>query len=250
MIRWEVELLLCHSTVSIDLVGYAGRGVQLERPQEVGGVLEVGANRQDLMDQVLHADDAEFTQGALNEVVGGDWGAVAVDLDEPTLVDQLANRFEVGHSPGDVRFTDAEHVDGSLVELDEHAVVNLPQPEQLQHLLYLGRHLVDTADAHDEGKLGIPGNIVVTLLASLTPQPDLVPLLILVLLGELLSALEDVSPLGFAGNLGLDSLLGPERAVLRLPLPPLQDGLRHRRQFTFHSHCGFSCRSESSNKSL
>ena len=33
-----------------------------------------------LMDQVLHADDAELAQGALNEVVGGDWGAVAVDL--------------------------------------------------------------------------------------------------------------------------------------------------------------------------
>ena len=32
------------------------------------------------MDQVLHADDAELAQGALNEVVGGDWGAVAVDL--------------------------------------------------------------------------------------------------------------------------------------------------------------------------
>ena len=32
------------------------------------------------MDQVLHADDAELAQGALNEVVGGYWGAVAVDL--------------------------------------------------------------------------------------------------------------------------------------------------------------------------
>ena len=32
-------------------------------------------------------------------------------------------------------------------------------------------YLVDTADAHDEGKLGISGNIVVSLLASLTPQP-------------------------------------------------------------------------------
>merc|ERR1719436_405386 len=112
----------------------------------------------------------------------------------------------------------------------------------------LGGHLVDTADAHDKGKLGISGNIVVSLLASLTPQPDLVPLLILVFLGELLSTLEDVGTLGFANNLGLNSLLGPEGAVLCLPLPPLQDGLRHCRQFTFHSHCGFSCRSESSNK--
>ena len=38
--------------------------------------------------------------------------------------------------------------------------------------------------------------------------PDLVPLLILVLLGELLSALEDVSPLGFAGNLARNAYYG------------------------------------------
>ena len=37
--------------------------------------------------------------------------------------------------------TDAEHVDGSLVQLDEHAVVDLPQTEQLQNLLDLGGHL-------------------------------------------------------------------------------------------------------------
>ena len=114
----------------------AGRSVQLERPQEVGGVLEVGSNGQNLrtetrsaqitnhrsllqsrywsekikplillskgciksfssdmqetpkvpvehdylVDEVLHADDAELAQGALNEVVGGDGGTVASDL--------------------------------------------------------------------------------------------------------------------------------------------------------------------------
>jgi len=110
LLQQLVDLVLAAAEVTtldevVDLLPPAtSRGVQLERPQEVGGVLEVGANRQDLMDQVLHADDAELAQGALNEVVGGDWGAVAVDLDKPTLVDQLANRLEVGHSPGDVRF--------------------------------------------------------------------------------------------------------------------------------------------------
>ena len=33
-----------------------------------------------LVDEVLHADDAELAQGALNEVVGGDGGTVASDL--------------------------------------------------------------------------------------------------------------------------------------------------------------------------
>merc|ERR1719291_1266572 len=246
------------------------RGVQLEGPQEVGGILEVGSNGQNLVDEILHTDDAELAQGALNQIIGGDGGAVAVDLYKSTLVHQLAHRLEVRSSPGDVRLTDPEHVDGSLVQLDEHPVVYLPQPgspavqveadehpvvylpqpEQLENLLHLGGHLVYTTDAHDKGKLGISGNIIVSLLASLTAQPDLIPLLILVLLGELLSTLEDVSTLGFASNLGLDSLLSPEGAVLCLPLPSLQDRLRHCRQFAFHSHCGFSCRSESSNKSL
>merc|ERR1719239_1916378 len=173
-------------------------GVQLEGPQEVGRVLEVGANGENLMDEILHADDAKLAKSSLNQVVGGDGSAVAIDLDKTTLVHKLAHRLEVGSSPGDIGLTDAEHVDGSLVQLDEHAVVYLPQTEQLQNLLHLGGHLVDTANAHNEGKLGVSRNIVVALLASLTPQPDLIPLLILVLLGELLSTLEDLGTLSLA----------------------------------------------------
>ena len=37
--------------------------------------------------------------------------------------------------------TDPQHRDGGLVQLDEDAVVDLPQTEQLQHLLHLGRNL-------------------------------------------------------------------------------------------------------------
>ena len=33
-------------------------------------------------------------------------------------------------------------------------------------------HLVDTTNAHNESKLGVSGNIVVALLASLAPQPE------------------------------------------------------------------------------
>ena len=55
---------------------------QLERPQEVGGVFEVGANGHDLVDEILDADDAVATKILLNQVVGGDGGALAVDLEE------------------------------------------------------------------------------------------------------------------------------------------------------------------------
>jgi hypothetical protein len=51
--------------------------------------------------------------------------------------------------------TNSQHVDGGLVELDKDAVVDLPQPEELQNLAHLGSHLVDTADADDKGQLGL-----------------------------------------------------------------------------------------------
>merc|ERR1712002_1071681 len=66
----------------------------------------------------------------------------------------------------------------------------------LRATLDLTASLVDTTDAHDKGELGVSGNIVISLLSSLTPQPDLIPLLVLVLLGELLGTLEDIGTLG------------------------------------------------------
>ena len=58
-----------------------GRVVELEGPQEVGGVLEVGADGEDLVDEVLHADDAHLAELGLDHLVGGDGGAVAVNLE-------------------------------------------------------------------------------------------------------------------------------------------------------------------------
>ena len=40
----------------------AGRA-ELERPDEVVGFLEVRSHREDLVDEILHADDAVLTQG-------------------------------------------------------------------------------------------------------------------------------------------------------------------------------------------
>ena len=139
-----------------------GRGVQLERPQKVRGVLEVGPHGEDLMNEVLHADDAVLAERRLDEVVGRDGGAVAVDLDEAALVDQLAHGLEVGRAPGDVRLADAEHVDGGLVQLDEDAIVDLAEAEQLEDLADFGGDLVDTADTHHKSQLGLGRDIVAT----------------------------------------------------------------------------------------
>jgi hypothetical protein len=54
-------------------------GGQLEWPKEVAGLLEVGANSVDLMDQVLDADNAELAEVLLDELVVGDGKALLVD---------------------------------------------------------------------------------------------------------------------------------------------------------------------------
>lgn len=131
----------------------AERAVELEGPEEVVGLLEVLAAREDLVDEVLDADNALLAERLLDDVVAGQGDALTAHLAVAALVDQLAHALEVGVPVGDVGLHAAEHVDGSLVQADEHAIVDLAQAQQLQDLLRLGVHAVDTADADHERDL-------------------------------------------------------------------------------------------------
>lgn len=93
-------------------------GRELEGPEEVGGLLESGAHRVDLVDQVLHADQAGFAESVLDNVVLREGHTLTVDLAEATLVDHLADSFEVGVSPGDVGLDALDQTEGSLVNAD------------------------------------------------------------------------------------------------------------------------------------
>ena len=68
--------------------------VELEGPQEVGGLLEVGSLSVDLVDQILDADQAELAKSVLDDGVVGEAGALVVDLAVSALVDELANGLE------------------------------------------------------------------------------------------------------------------------------------------------------------
>lgn len=52
--------------------------------------------------------------------------------------------------PGNVGLGDAQHVDGSLVELDEDTVKDLAQTQQLQNLSHFRAHAIDTAKETDD----------------------------------------------------------------------------------------------------
>lgn len=132
----------------------AGRA-QLERPQKVANLLEGGAGRHELVDDVLDADDAVRSEGFLDDGVVGEGDAAALDLAGTALVDQLFDGLHVRVAPSHVGLDEPQHVDGGLVDLHEHGVVDLAQAEQLEDLAGLGVEVVDAADADDEGDLGL-----------------------------------------------------------------------------------------------
>src|SRR5262249_7678758 len=71
------------------------RVAQLERPREVARLLEVRPHREDLVDQILHADDAVLPQRLLDQRVVVQWDTLLVDLAVAAFVDQLPHRLEV-----------------------------------------------------------------------------------------------------------------------------------------------------------
>lgn len=146
-----VDVLLTVTVVTtldevLELAGVeATSGVgELEGPQEVVGLLEVGANGVDLVDKILHADNAVLAEVLLNDLVVGEGNTLLVDLSVTALVDELTDGLEVGVTVGNVGVDDGQHLLGSLGKTDEGTVVDLEQTEQLEDLAGLGRDLVDT----------------------------------------------------------------------------------------------------------
>ena len=150
----SVDVLLTVTSVTtldevLDLAGVeATVGVgELEGPEEVVGLLEVGADGVDLVDQVFHADNAVLAEVLLNELVVGKGNALLVDLSVATLVDELTDGLEVGVTVGDVGVDNSQHLLGGLGETDEDTVVDLEQTEELQDLAGLRSDLVDTVSS-------------------------------------------------------------------------------------------------------
>lgn len=172
---------------------------QLEGPEEVVGLLEVGANSVDLVDQILHADNAELAEVLLDDLVVGEGSALLVDLSVTTLVQKLADGLQVGVTVGNVGVDDGQHLLGSLGETDESTRVDLEQTQELEDLAGLGSNLVDTLDTDNEDELGLTLNEEAALLASNTVEADLLALSGAVLLDVGLGTLEDNTTLLLVG---------------------------------------------------
>ena len=205
--------------VELALPVAASRAGQLEGPEELVHLLEVGAGSGNLVHNVLDRDDAVLAQVLLDDVVVRDGDALAVDLGVAALVQQLADALEVRLAVGHVRLNVLEHLLRRVVELHEHTVVDLQQTEQLHDLARLGRDVADTAQTHNERHLGLGRHKHVTLRLGHAAQTDLLALLRLVFLQVLLSALEDDLALLLPSLYGV-SALQSSRHALRVPGAP------------------------------
>lgn len=191
---------------------------QLEGPQEVGGLLEVGANSVDLVDEILHADNAVLAEVLLNDGVVGQGNALLVDLSVTALVDELLDALQVGVTVGDPGLDDLDHLGDGLGDAHEDTVVDLKETEELEDLAGLGGNLVDTVellavalrintlefgniplDTDDEDQLRLSRDVELAALLGDTGQADLLALCIAVLLNVLLSTLEDDATLLLVG---------------------------------------------------
>jgi len=172
---------------------------ELERPQEVACLLEIRANGVDLVDQVFHADNAVATKGLLDYGIVGKWDALLVDLAISTLVDQLANRLQVGIAVCNKWLNNAKHLDGGLCKPDEDTIVDLEKTEKLKSLALLRVDLVDTLYPDNKGKLWLRWDVERAILFGDTGKADLLAFCVAVLLDVGLSALEDDLALLFVG---------------------------------------------------
>jgi hypothetical protein len=163
----------------VEATGWVG---QLEWPEEVASLLEVGSDGEDLVDQVLHADDAELAQVVLDQLVVGERNALLVDLAISTLVHELAHGLQVGVAVGNVWIDDCEHLLCGLGETDEDTIVDLEETEKLEDLAGLGSDLVDTLDSEDEDELILVCDVEGTVLLAQASESDLLTLGITVLL--------------------------------------------------------------------
>jgi len=142
----EVAALLAHTAL--------GRG-ELEGPEAVGDLGELLAGGVDLVDHIFDADDGVVGVLGLDLLVVADLDALVVDAEVAALVEEAADGLEGGVTVGDVGLDEAEHVLHGLVELDEDGVEDLAEAEELEDLALLGGDLGDTADADDDGDLGL-----------------------------------------------------------------------------------------------
>jgi hypothetical protein len=74
------KITTLNEVLELPLVEAAGWAVKLEGPEEVRGLLEVGSNGVNFVDQILHTDHAVLAEVLFNNLVVGERQALLVNF--------------------------------------------------------------------------------------------------------------------------------------------------------------------------
>ena len=102
---------------------------ELERPDKVVGLFKVLAASMQLVDQILHADDVLFAEGALDDSIVGQGNPLFIDFPESSGIHQIADGLFTGIPVSDIRLHPSQHVDGGFIQFYQNCVVQLPQSQ-------------------------------------------------------------------------------------------------------------------------
>lgn len=191
------ELLSVTSITALDEVLELPRSpsseriAKLEWSQKVTGLLEIGTDGENLVDEILNGDDAEFPEVILDKSVVSERDALPVDFSVTSFVDELSDRLEIGLSVSDVWLNEGQHLRGSLGELYKDTIVDLEQTHKLHDLSGLRWDFVDTLDTDYKGEFWLGWNVEIAVSLGNTLESDLFPLGLTVFLDILLGTFED-----------------------------------------------------------
>jgi hypothetical protein len=151
------------------------------------------------MHQILHTEDIVLAQLALNHRIIRQRDPLLLHFPIPPLIHQLAHALQVRLAVGHIRLDQTEHLLRRLGDLDEDAVVDLQETQELEDLARFWRDLVDAADADDEVDLWLGGDVEVAGGAGGAFETDFFALFCEVFFYVGFGALEDDLALGFCG---------------------------------------------------
>jgi len=113
----------------------------------VVGLLEVGSNGGNFVDQVLDGGDVVFAQLFGDDLVALNGDSLSVDSGISSLVDQFLDGSSGGVSESDVGEDLLEHVLSGFIDTDEGGVMDLSQSEQTEDLGNIRVEFIDTSDS-------------------------------------------------------------------------------------------------------
>merc|ERR1712113_183450 len=135
-----------------ELCGETSIGARkLEWVQELVGGFEIVSDSEDLVHEILHANNIDLAKVVLNDLIVRQSDPLLVNFAESTLVKQVTDGLEVRGPISNVRLHHSQHVDRGLVQFHEHTIVDLAQTKELQNLAHLWGNTNDTTDTNNKG---------------------------------------------------------------------------------------------------